>query len=142
MAGGALALRVAGRAKVGLSRRLHSMFTEEVAVVNDMAFGKGDLGLELYMATIAIARVPLALVCMTAEASWVLGPGVVVVGSDVDVAANAVAGAGFGVLRVRETHVFLGRCCSRPRPRTSVAVTALVGIVWVLVTFDAVGSRR
>jgi hypothetical protein len=76
------------------------MLAQEIAVVNDVAFGKRDLGLKLHVAPIAVTRVPLIFVGVTAETGWVFGPGIVVVCGDVDVAANAVASAGFRVLFV------------------------------------------
>ena len=96
----ALALRMAGGAKVRLSCGLHSVLTQEITIVNDMAFGKRDLGLKLHVAPIAVARVPLIFVGVTAETSRVLGSRIVVVDSDIDVASHTVAGTGLGVLPV------------------------------------------
>ncbi len=91
---------MAGGAQVRLSCGLHPVLTQEIAIVNDVAFGKRNLGLKLHVASIAVAGVPLIFVGVTAEARRVLGSCIVIVRGDVHVAADAVASAGLRVLPV------------------------------------------
>ena len=95
--GRALPLRVAGRAEVPLCIRLHAVLAQKVPIVNHVAFRERHFPRQIDVASPAVARCPLSLVGVTAEAGWVLGAHVVGVDRDVDVASHAVACALFGV---------------------------------------------
>jgi hypothetical protein len=56
MASRALTLRMARRAQIGLGVRLHSMLTKEVAIVNDVALGKGHFAGQIDVASATVAR--------------------------------------------------------------------------------------
>ncbi len=67
--------------------------------MNDVAFWQSHFPGKVDMATATVSRRPLVFVGVTAEARWVLRSDVVGVDGDVDMAADAVAGA-FLVVKV------------------------------------------
>ena len=97
---GALALRVTGGAQIALCVRLHAVLAEEVTVMNHVAFRPRHLSGQIDVASTTVARVPLAFVRVATEARRVLRADVVGVGGHVHMAAYAVPGAFFVVLRM------------------------------------------
>lgn len=142
MAGRALTLRVAGGTEVGLCVGLHAVLTQEVAIVNHVAFRQRHLPGQVHVTPTAVTRVPLALVRVTAETSGMLHTEVVGIDRYVDVATDAVAGACLAMLCVRKPKVAARHLGSVPISRASVAVSAGVRIVWLLMALYAVSSRR
>jgi hypothetical protein len=138
MAGGALSLRVTRRAEVRLSGSLQPVLSQEVAIVNDVAFGQPQLSWKVDVAAPAVPRRPLVLVRVAAEARWVFRTYVVGVHRDVHMATNAFSGAFPAVELVRKPHVAARHLGRASIPHPAVAVGAGVWVVGVFVAVDAV----
>ena len=138
----ALTLRVAGRAQIALSVRLHAMLAKEIATVDHVAFGKSHLAGEVDMAPATVARRPLVLVGMAAEAGRMLGLDVVGIDGDVHMAADAVSRAFLAMEFVREAKVAPGHLGGVPISGAPMAVGASVRIVRFRVALDTVLGGR
>jgi hypothetical protein len=118
------------------------MLADPIAIVDEMARGKRPFGAQVNVAGVAVARVPLILVAVTAEARghvWAErgGPR----RAHLDMATHAVPAYFAQVPRVLESQVLARKFCAAADVRFAVAEPAVALVVGFCVASDAVGGR-
>jgi hypothetical protein len=140
---GALSFRVTARAEVASGGRARAVLADPVAVVDQMVVGQRAFGLQIDVATAAVAQSPLVAVLVTAEATRHLrqhrfGP----LFGHFHVAVNAITRSRPHVLGMRETQVLARELDRIPHVLFSVAGPAWPRIVRLLVAPDALRVCR
>jgi hypothetical protein len=142
MTRGARPLGVAARAQVPRARRAHAMLTNPVAVMHQVARGRPLFGCKVLVAAVAVAKRPLVLVLVAAEAGSHLRQKRlrVLLGCRL-VAADTVAVRRNLMRTVREAKLLARQSSTFTRVGRSVATEARVRVVWFGMTATARGVR-